>query len=59
MISTKVFITTSAFTLALAGAVIGNKEASPLTSYGGYNMQSICVLTRSAIREELRSLKCF
>jgi hypothetical protein len=45
MISTKVFITTSAFTLALAGAVIGNKAESPITRYAGYNLAGRCVLT--------------
>lgn len=45
MISAKVFITTSAFTLALAGAVITSSNGTPPTSYNGYDANTACVVT--------------
>jgi|GEM_PF-2089637 len=49
MINTKVFITTSAFTLALAGALVSNSEESQLTSYNGYDFFGACVVTAPPI----------
>lgn len=45
MVTTKVFITASAFTLAITGALITSSKESALTSFNGRDYSGRCVLT--------------